>query len=58
LRRVNLITEKIFEGYKVINITPDMNEDDRKRAEKDTVKNILSEYNRLENQKSKAVTQK
>ena len=53
-----MVTEKIVEGYKVINFTPDMNEDDRKRAEKDTVKKILREYNRLENQKSKAVAKK
>lgn len=53
-----MVTEKIVEGYKVINFTPDMNDEDRKRVEKDTVKNILREYNRLENQKNKAVTQK
>jgi len=53
-----MVTEKIVEGYRVINFTPDMNEDDRKRAEKDTVKNILREYNRLENQKSKSIKQK
>lgn len=51
-----MVNEKVVDGYKVINFTPDMDEDDRKRAEKETVKNILSEYNRLENQKSKSVT--
>lgn len=43
-----MVTEKIVEGFKVINLVPDMNEDERKVAEKETVKNILREYNRLE----------
>ena len=43
-----MVTEKIVEGCKVINIIPDMDEDERKRAEKETVTNILREYNRLE----------
>lgn len=51
-----MITEKMVEGYKVINHIPDMTEDERKRAERETVKNIMREYNRLqfENKKSKA----
>jgi len=53
-----MVTEKIVEGYKVINFTPDMNEDDRKIAEKETIKNILREYNRLGNQKNRAAMHK
>jgi hypothetical protein len=53
-----MVTEKIVEGYKIINFTPDLNEADRNEAEMDTVKNILREYNRLENQKNKTDMQK
>ncbi len=51
-----MITEKMVEGYKVINHIPDMTEDERKNAERETVKNILREYNRLQfnNNKPKA----
>lgn len=53
-----MITEKIIEGCKVISFIPDLAEDDRKKAEKETVKNILRDYNRLENQKNKTVSKK
>ena len=53
-----MVTEKIVEGYKVINLVPDMNEDERKQAEKEAVKNILREYNRLEKQECMNVVHK
>lgn len=53
-----MVTEKIVEGCRVVNITPDMNKDERERVEKETVKNILREYNQLENEKTKATAQK
>lgn len=49
-----MVTEKIIDGYKVINLVPDMTEDERKRAEKETVRNILREYNRLQASTRKA----
>ncbi|HEX2927645.1 MAG TPA: hypothetical protein VHP38_15530 [Ruminiclostridium sp.] len=52
-----MVTEKIIEGCKVISFTPDLTEDDRKKAEKETVKNILRDYNSLEGKKI-AATQK
>ena len=53
-----MVTEKIVEGYRVINLVPDMNENERKQAEKEVVNNILREYNRLENQDCRAVVHK
>ncbi len=53
-----MVTEKIVEGYRVINLVPDMNEDERKQAEKEAVKNILREYNRLEKQECMTVVHK
>jgi hypothetical protein len=48
-----MVTEKIVDGCRVICFTPDLNEEDRKRAEREAVKNILRDYNRLESQKEK-----
>jgi hypothetical protein len=45
-----MVTEKIVDGFRVINLVPDMNEEERKQAEKEAVRNILREYNRLEKQ--------
>ena len=53
-----MVTEKIVEGYRVINLVPDMNENERKQAEKEVIKNILREYNRLESQDCSAVVHK
>lgn len=53
-----MVTEKIVEGYKVINSTPDMTEDERKEAESEAVKQILREYNRLNNSEKVAINQK
>ena len=50
--------DKIVDGYRVINLVPDMSEDERKQAEKEAVNNILREYNRLEKQESMAVVHK
>lgn len=53
-----MVTEKIIEGYKVISFIPDMTEDERKIAEKETVKNILRDYNRLQSNNRKTSEQK
>lgn len=53
-----MVTEKIVEGYRVINLVPDMNEDERKQAEKEVVKNLLREYNRLGKQDCMEVVHK
>ncbi len=53
-----MVAEKLIDGYKVINLIPDMTEEERKLAEKETVKNILREYNRLQSKTGKLKTQK
>lgn len=53
-----MVTEKIIDGFKVVNFVPDMNEDERKEAENEAVKNILREYNRLEKQRCMATVHK
>lgn len=47
-----MVTEKISQGYRVVNYSPDMDKAERDRAEKETVKNILREYNLLGNEKT------
>ncbi|PYG87369.1 hypothetical protein LY28_02036 [Ruminiclostridium sufflavum DSM 19573] len=53
-----MVTEKIVEGCRVVNFVPDMDENERKNAERETARNILREYNRLEEQACKAAAHK